>query len=219
MHWDSDSIALALASAVAASLVRAGDARADGSAADSSYGRVDGDVALVGGAGAVATGRGVRAEVELRLRYLESAGVYVTYEDAVAVGSAADPQRVLCTGLELRPLFLLRWLRGNETQRARLDLALDSIGLEMGATFHQPVESGLASQPGIEVGLGFEFPVLERASGPWIGVRGALRWSDAALASGVVSGSDDRQAVLTLTLAWHQIVSAHVVDLGDRVGR
>src|SRR5271165_4307241 len=137
MHWDSDSIALALASAVAASLVRAGDARADGSAADSSYGRVDGDVALVGGAGAVATGRGVRAEVELRLRYLESAGVYVTYEDAVAVGSAADPQRVLCTGLELRPLFLLRWLRGNETQRARLDLALDSIGLEMGATFHQ----------------------------------------------------------------------------------
>jgi hypothetical protein len=43
-----------------------------------------------------------------------------------------------------------------------------------------------------------------------------LRWSDDLLASGQAVGPDDRQAVLALTLAWHEILSVHVVDVGDR---
>jgi len=214
MRWGSDSAAFA--GAALALVGRANDASADRGNADSTFGRIGGDIAAVGGAGVVAASGGVRAEAELRLRYLETAGVFVTYEDAAAIGSAAEPRRVLSPGIELRPLFLLRWLRGSETQRARLDLALDSIGIEIGATFGQPVGTSFATQRGLEVGLGFELPVLERASGPWIGIRGALRWSDSALGSGVVSGPDDRQAILAITVAWHQIVSAHVVDVGDR---
>jgi hypothetical protein len=122
-------------------------------------------------------------------------------------------------GLELRPLFLFRWLRGQETQRAWFDLALDSIGLELGAFAQQPAGAEFASQVGLDVGLGVELPILERATGPWIGIRSAVRWSEASLGSGVVHDADDRQALVVVTLAWHQIFSAHVVDVGDRAPR
>ena len=77
--------------------------------------------------------------------------------------------------------------------------------------FEQPAGSGFASRRGLEVGVGIELPILGRASGPWFEIRGAVRWSDAALGSGI-EGADDLQTVLAVTLAWHQIFSAHVVD-------
>jgi hypothetical protein len=203
-----------MAGIAAALSLCAGTAGADVTTVDSSYGRIEGDIDAIVGIGAVVAPRGPRGETELRLRYLETAGVVVTYEDAL--GSSAEPERVLTTGLELRPLFLARWLRGEETQRAWLDLTLDSIGFEMGAVFQQASARGFASQRGIEVALGIELPLLARATGPWIGVRGGLRWSEAALASGSVLGADDRQVILAVTLAWHQIFAAHVVDVGDR---
>jgi hypothetical protein len=209
---------IALAPLVAALTLRPDSARAGGAPVDPSYGRVDGDAAVVVGAGAVVAPRGPRAEAEVRLRYLETAGLFATFEDAGILASSSEPQRVLVTGLEVRPLFLLRWLKGYESQRARLDLALDSLGLDLGAMLEQPEGAGFASRGGFEVGLGVEVPILERASGPWIGVRGALRWSDAALGSGVRS-PDDRQAVLALTFAWHQSFSLHLVDAGDRAPR
>ena len=46
---------------------------------DPSYGRVDGDITWVAGAGAVVAPRGPRPEAEMRLRYLETAGVFVAY--------------------------------------------------------------------------------------------------------------------------------------------
>jgi hypothetical protein len=183
------------------------------------YGRVQGDLTLVGGAGAVVAARGPRAEGEVRLRYLESAGLFVAYEDGPLLASAVEPQRVLVAGLELRPLFLFRWLQGLEAQRARFDLALDSIGLEVGATFSQPQGRAFASQAGVQAGLGIELPILAQATGPWIGLHGGLRWSDAALASGQAGTADDRSAFLTITLAWHHVVLAHVVDVGDQAPR
>jgi hypothetical protein len=210
----------AMLSGVAAALaLGAGKASADGGAVDPSYGRVDGDVGVVFGVGGVVAPRGPRAEVDLRLRYLETAGVFATYEDAAVLGSASEPQRVLVAGLELRPLFLFRWLQGHEARRARFDLSLDSIGFELGALFEQPARADFGSRAGIEVGLGIELPIVESVTGPWIGVRGALRWSEVALASGAVSDAGDRQAVVALTLAWHQILDAHIVDVGDRAPR
>ncbi|HXN34307.1 MAG TPA: hypothetical protein VN894_20740 [Polyangiaceae bacterium] len=196
----------------------AGSAGANGAAVDSSYGRIAGDIAVVLGAGGVVAPRGLRAEAELRLRYLESAGLFATIEDAGVSSSASEPRSVFVTGLELRPLFLFRWLKGHEVQRARLDLALDSIGLDLGAMFEQPAGASFASRTGFELGLGLELPILERASGPWIGVRGDLRWGDVAPGSGV-PGADDFQAVVAVTLAWHQILSVHLVDVGDRPPR
>jgi hypothetical protein len=198
---------------VAAALaVCARTASAEGGTVDPSYGRIDGDLDVGFGVGSVIASGGLRAEAELRLRYLETAGVFVTYEDAEFLGLASEPRRVLATGLELRPLFLFRWLKGREEQRARLDLTLDSIGLELGTTFEQPAGGGFASRSGFEVGVGIELPILERASGPWIGIRGVVRWSQDAMASGIVRGEDDRQATLAITLAWHQILAAHLVQ-------
>jgi hypothetical protein len=212
MHWASDLCAAAVAFAVVA--VRATDAR--GADDDPSHGRLEGDVGLVAGAGVAAVSGGARAAAEIRLRYLETAGVFATYEDGPLTGSGPEPIRVLATGLELRPLFLFRWLKGFETPRARVDLALDSMGLELGAVFLQPSGGGFASIPGLEVGLGVELPVLASATGPWVGLHGGLRWSDQALGSGQIRGPDDRSLYLAVTVAWHQVVVVHAVDAGDR---
>jgi hypothetical protein len=208
-----------LAGVIAAFTLSARDATAAGKAADPTYGRVDGDLCIVFGAGGVVAPGGPRAEAELRLRYLETAGLYAAYEDAEVFGVTGEPKRLLATGLELRPLFLFRWLRGYETRRARPDLLVDSLGLQLATWFEQPSGGGFASRNGFEVGLSVELPLLEGAAGPWIGVRGALRWSEVAITSGMTDSADDRQAVLAVTLAWHQIFSAHLVDAGDRAPR
>ena len=194
------------------------DARAEG-AVEPSYGRVEGDVTLVAGAGGAVASGGPRAEGELRARYLETAGVFGTYEDGPIVGLDAGPRRVVAAGLELRPLFLYRWLQGHETHRARLDLAIDSLGLELGLAWQQPQGRPFASSPGFEVGLGLEVPLLLDATGLWLAFHGGVRWSDESLASGLVETADEREAYVSITLAWHQVVAAHVVDVGDRTRR
>jgi len=204
---------------IAASLVwPAGVARAQ-ARPEPTYGRLEGDVTLVAGLGAVVAARGGRAEGELRLRYLETVGAFASYEDGALVGSAAEPTRVLTAGLELRPLFLGRWLTGRELQRARVDLVLDSLGLELGATFAQPAGTSFASSAGLQAGLGLEVPILARATGPWLGLHAGVRWSEAALGSGVVANADDRSGFVAITLAWHQVVVTHLVDVGDRAPR
>jgi hypothetical protein len=198
-------------------LAWAAPARAD-DAVEPSYGRVEGDLSLVLGAGVVAAPRGGRGEVELRARYLDSAGLFVTYEEGPAFGSAAEPGRVLAGGFELRPLFFYRWLQGQETQKAWADLVVDSIGIEMGATLSQPSGQGL-TEWGLQVGLGVEVPILPRATGPWVGLHGGVRWSDQAIASGQVQGADDRGIYIALTVAWHQVVLTHLVDVADEPRR
>jgi hypothetical protein len=217
MRWVSDA-RLAGVLLAAALVLTGAPALADG-AVDPSYGRVQGDLTLVLGLGATIAEGGTRAEGELRIRYLESVGLFGAYEDGPPVSSSSDPARVLVGGLEVRPLFLYRWLQGHETSRAWLDLAIDSFGLELGAVAMQPAGSPFGSQSGVQAGLGLEIPILGEATGLWLGVHGGLRWSDVALATGTVSGSDDRSAFVSLTLAWHQVVVAHVVDVGDEAPR
>src|SRR4051812_328642 len=76
---------------------------------DTAYGRIDGDVSASGAIGTTFGARGPRAALDLRLRYLWTAGVFVTYEDGPLLGSAAEPRRALATGIELRPLFFGKW--------------------------------------------------------------------------------------------------------------
>ena len=206
------------AAAVGAACASVGRQAAAGST-DPSYGRVDGDLTLGVGVGAVASGGGPRGEGELRLRYLETAGLFATYEDGAVFGGSADPQRVLATGLELRPLFLYRWLKGHETRRPWLDLTLDSFGLELGAAWMQPAGASFGSAAAVQAGLGLEIPILPDATGPWIGLHGGVRWSEAELAAGRALTANDREAFLAVTLAWHQVVVAHLVDVGDEAPR
>jgi hypothetical protein len=182
---------------------------------DPSYGRVQGDLAVVVGAGATVADGGPRAEAELRVRYLDTAGAFASYEDAPVLGSGAEPRRVFATGLELRPFFLFRWLKGHETSRAFFDLLVDSIGLELGAAFEQPSGTSFESRPALQLGLMAEVPVFAQATGPWVSFHGGVRWSDAALAGGPTADPDDRSFYLSIVLAWHQVVLTHAIDVGD----
>jgi hypothetical protein len=206
-------VAIAGVSAGACGLERAAWA---GESTDTSYGRVQGDVAIVVGAGATVADGGPRGEVELRMRYLDTAGVFATYEDGPLLGSGAEPRRAFATGLEVRPFFLYRWLKGAETSRAALDLVVDSLGLELGAAFQQPAGTSFQSRPALQLGLMVEAPLFLTAPGPWIGVHGGVRWSDRALEDGSTAGPDDRSFYLSITLAWHQVIALHAVDAGDR---
>jgi len=199
----------------AALVLPGGAARAQGGF-EPTYGRMEGDVTLVAGAGAAVAARGPRAEGELRMRYLESAGVFASYEDGPLLGSQSVPRRVLAAGLEIRPFFLGRWLTGRETQRARVDLALDSLGIELGAALAQPAGASFASRAGVQAGLGLEIPFLREATGPWIGLHAGVRWSEESLASGRVRDANDQGLFVAITLAWHQVILTHLVDLGDR---
>jgi hypothetical protein len=203
------------ATALAAALALAGGvARAQGTA-EPTYGRFEGDMTLVAGAGAVAAARGPRAEAEVRLRYLESVGVFASYEDGPVLGSASVPERVLAVGAEVRPLFLARWLTGHETQRARIDLLFDSLGLELGAALAQPAASSFASRADVQAGVGLEIPFLRAATGPWLGLHGGVRWSQETLAAGRVGDAADRGLFVAITLAWHEVIMTHLVDFGD----
>jgi hypothetical protein len=212
VRWGSDAFAAFVA---AAACLGARGASADDSS-DPTRGRIDGDLALVLGAGAVVAPRAPRVEAEFRFRYLDSAGGFVTYEDAAGLGS--DPRRLLGAGLEVRPLFLARWLSGLETPRARIDLITDSFGLELGLFISQPSWAS-GWRGGFQAGLGLEIPVLPKATGPWFGVHAGLRWSEAAVSTGIVRDVDDRAGYMAITVAWHQMVSTHLVDLGDRPPR
>jgi hypothetical protein len=183
---------------------------------DPSYGRVEGDVTVAPGVGLAAEPRGPSFVGEIRIRYLETAGLFAIYEDGNVLNSPAEPHRSLSLGTELRPLFLARYLQDLEVRRAWFDLVLDSLGFDLGAVFAQPAGESFSAPPGLQVGLGIEVPLVLRANGPWIGVRAGVRWSEDALTTGRVRGADDRAAYLALTFVYEQLFMTHIVDIGDR---
>lgn len=210
------SVALGVAAVLLASPASATDRT---ELVDTSYGRIEGDLSFGAGVGSAFGPRGPRAALDLRLRYLWTAGLFVTYEDGPLWSSEAEPRRAFATGIELRPLFLARWANGYELGNPWLDLAIDSIGLEVGAAFVEPRGRPFGKTPSLQAGIGLQVPVLGRASGPQIGVHAGARWSTASLAGDTINLAGDRSGYLLLTIAWQQVFGAHVVDLGDRADR
>lgn len=180
---------------------------------DPTFGRIDGDLTLSIGAGTTLGPRGVRGNADLRLRLLDSAGIFFGYEDGF--GGSAEPTRAFYTGLELRPLFLARWTQGLELQRGFADLLIDSFGLEIGGFASQPQGGAIGDRLGLQLGVGLEVPILARSSGPWIGLHGGVRYSDAGLGRGEDSALD-RALYLSITLAWHQVFATNLVGAGSR---
>lgn len=172
---------------------------------DATWGRIDGDVTAVLGLGASFGPRAPSGAVDARLRYLDTAGVFVTY--AEGFGGDAQPARSLAVGVEMRPLFLGRWFRGLEFGVAHLDLFVDSLGLELGAALLHPIGGQLGDRVALQAGLGLEAPILPRSSGPWIGLHGGVRLSDVGLAHDT-NVAIERSLYLTITLAWHQVVGS-----------
>jgi len=208
------AVAMALGARSAAARDTRADEATDRANGDPTYGRVDGDLGVSVGAGVTLGPSAPRGTVDLRLRYLDTAGLFGFYEDGFSATSS-DPRRVLGGGFELRPLFLGRWLVGSELRIPWLDLFIDSFGLEIATFFEQPVGGAIGARPGIQASLGIEFPFLPRASGVWVALHGGVRWSDEAIEAGGPGGPASRAAFLTLTVAYHQIFGAHLVDAND----
>lgn len=143
---------------VALVLSPVGKAAADDGAGDGLYGRFDGDVwfSVAAGGGAVFGGGTTNGAgtLELRARYLDSVGPFVFVQgDGLFAGRTA--WRV-GGGLELRPLFLARFLTANSIGSEWIDVFLDSFGLELGVvalTLEQRPRAALVLGSGLDVPL------------------------------------------------------------------
>lgn len=177
--------------------------------ADGSFGRIEGDAAvqfdLGGGAddghGAISAG--------MTARYLQTAGLYTMW--LVHPNDERHPRWSAAVGIELRPLFLPRFLQNWQGSSATWNLLLDSIGLRFAAVTASdgPLRHG---GPGFDAGLGLSLPLSADSNGPLLASAACVRWSHVDMAA-----SDDphRAFVWTLTLAWQSIFDSRVVDAGD----
>jgi hypothetical protein len=190
----------------------AANARADGA-----YGRLTSDVGIELGVGSALASGGPSLVAEAAALYLATAGIYARYIDALG-SSGPVTTRSIATGVWMRPLFLARFASNKEHGPARLDLLVDSIGLGLGAFWIAPRGSGLDQDPGLELALGVDLPVLESATGPFIGLRGALRLGSKDL-MGRSDGLLESGAFVALTVAWHHLIGPVVIDAGDALER
>lgn len=186
-----------------------------GRGTDTTHGRLLGDLSIVLGAGATVGPRSPRGTADLRFRYLDVLGIFGTYENGFGAHDA-EPLEVIATGIEVRPLFMGRWLKGFESGPAFGDLLLDSIGLELGAAFQRAHGGDFNGHPALQLGLGVEVPLFVRAEGLWLGIHGGARFGENSFAAADVERPLDRAAFLGLTVAYHVYANAHLVDVGDR---
>jgi hypothetical protein len=180
---------------------------------DGVYGRLDGDLELRIEAGAGFASGGPSLAAGAAALYLGTAGIYAHYTDALG-SHAPDVARSFAFGLHLQPLFLARYASDYEHGPARLDLLVDSFGLEIGSFWDAPRGHGLRSVPGLELATTLAIPILARGNGPFLALRGALR-----LRQDEAYGDLDRAGLFSLTLSFHQTVRAHLVDAGDSLAR
>lgn len=191
-------------------------ARAGAQDSDGSYGRVEGDLLFVGGAGAVVAQGGPQLETHVSLMYLSTGGGYFRYVESFE-NDAAPFARLIAVGFELRPLFLGRYGLDLERGPAHLDLFLDSLSLVIGPAWSSPTGDGtdFDPRPGLELGAGIEVPFLPNANGPYLGILGLARFGPDDIAGTSEASFLDRGSSLLLTFAWHQVFDAGLVDLRD----
>lgn len=185
---------------------------------DGAYGRLDGDSLLVIEAGAAIAEGGPSLVAGVRGLYLSTAGGYARYVEGFGDDDLAT-DRSIALGVELRPLFLARFAQDWETGPAHLDLVLDSFAIDVGAFFWSPPDGTFRDVPGLEVAAGLEVPILPRGTGPHLGVMGSLRVSHGDTGAPGHDDLDAASSAILLTIAWHQIIDAGIVDAGDALGR
>ena len=177
---------------------------------DGAYGRMSGDSAVQVDVGVSVHRTKSTALTSLAVRYLHTAGLYATALDFIPSGSN-DPRWLLSYGVEIRPMFLPRFLKNFEHGPARWDLTLDSLSLRVGSVSGKdyPFRS-----PGFEVGIGIGVPLVRNVEGPWLSAMGAMQWSHADLARDPGPAS-----VLALMIGWQSTFNTNLVHLRDRPAR
>jgi hypothetical protein len=162
---------------------------------DGVYGRFDGDLDLGLALGAEFGSAG-NAAPALRgsAHYFSIAGVYAS--GRIKAGDESAPS-LFGLGVDLRPLFVPRWVKGYQTGCALFDLTLDSLSLSLGAFWAGTAAHSPEARHGFDAQLGFGIPLLARAAGPWLEARGALRYPDGAR----------REEALFVSLSWHGFVT------------
>lgn len=198
------------ATVLAAAPAHAGDG-------DGAYGRLDGDLIAVFGAGTGLASAGSRhfVSAESRLRYLDAAGIVVAYEEAGLLREAQAPgdlRRAFVAAIEIRPLFPSRFFKNWESGTRFLDLVVDSIGIEVGTWWAARVGDATA-RPGLLAGLGIEVPLTGYADGLWLRIAANARWSAARLEREDDPGG--RQLFLQIGLAWHAVLAPGLVQPSD----
>lgn len=177
-------------------------APSDPRAGDGAYGRLDGDIDFALGVGpsfdfaSADTALSVRASAH----WFTVAGIYTLYQETLP--EDARLERRLGVGLDLRPLFLLRWPVGLERGPALLDLTLDSLSLGLGMTFGEEAGRPFGSRQGFESSVGFGIPLALQAAGPWLEVR----------AGAVLPTSLGSEASVMALFSWHFMASTPLVN-------
>ena len=173
---------IVVASIVVASLACSSAAFAE----DRSYGRFDGDLALAGELALVASEDGPALGVRATASYLTMAGAYAEYDEGLDRQGESMARR-LSGGIELRPLFLARFVGDLETGAPLFDLWLDSLGFGLGTfiTWHPAMACAENCQrQGLEFAGRMALPLLARANGPFVALRGGARFEMGTPATG-----------------------------------
>jgi hypothetical protein len=144
--------------------------------ADGDYGRMASSWTAAATALVELSPDGPAPALRFAAHYCWMAGVYAAVS---APSGFPSDSGVLGTGVDLRPAFLPRWSLDLERGPSYLDLWVDSFSLALGAYWQSQADGGFAAAKGFEASLGFGFPLLGQAHGPWLDARGLLRLPDA----------------------------------------
>jgi hypothetical protein len=174
-------------------------------AGDGAYGRFDGDLDIGLGVGPnIAFANGDLAlGGRLSAHWFTIAGLYLYY--AEALGEDPRVRRRFAGGLDLRPLFLLRWPKGLEAGPAILDLTIDSLSLGLGLATSTAADPALKSHSGFELSLGFGVPLAGIQPGPWLEFRAGF----------VLPKSELGDATALALFSWHFALGTPFVEGGE----
>lgn len=141
---------------------------------DGAYGRFDGDLDIGLGVGPnlAFSGNDLGIAVRGTAFWYSTLGLDLLYAETLT--KQPDLERRLGVGAMLRPLFLIRWSQALESGPPVLDLALDSLGLGVGASFATPSGQRFASRTALELSLGAGVPLAGSAVGPWLELRAGV---------------------------------------------
>ncbi|MBK7581556.1 MAG: hypothetical protein IPI67_15265 [Myxococcales bacterium] len=170
---------------------------------DGVYGRLDGDLDLGAGLGVDAMRDGTAGAARLSLHYFSSLGVYASYADAL--GRERELARSISFGVDLRPLFIPRWLQDRQQGPSGWDLTIDSLAVGVGAFYAEPPGRSFGDARGFELSAGLGVPLAGIAGGPWLEGRALLRWPN--------PGAGERaDGALVAVLSWHSIFFSGLSD-------